>query len=74
MNAYKAIATRIVNAETNMVSTIAEIANLSHADAVAAFNTLRKVKAIKLDAVNGKYLVKHGAYMDAEVLVKAAKA
>ncbi len=71
MNAYKNIAQRITNAEANMIATLGEIAGITEADATKAFATFRKVKAIKLDAVGGRYIVKHGAYMDAEVIRRA---
>lgn len=73
MSAFKSIAQRIVNAETNMIETIMTIADLPKADAVKAFAKLVQVKAIKLDAVGGRYIVKHGAFMDADVLRRAAQ-
>jgi protein-disulfide isomerase-like protein with CxxC motif len=71
MNAYEAISHRMVNAENAMIDTIMTIAGVSAADASKALKTLVMVKAIKLDAVGGRYIVKHGAYMDADVLRRA---
>jgi hypothetical protein len=70
---FSNMAQRIANAEIGMIETIKTIAGLSDTEARRAFDTLRKVKAIKLDAVNGRYDVKHGAFMDREVLTRAAK-
>jgi hypothetical protein len=48
------------------------IASLTEAEARKALVTLRKVKALKLDAVNGRYLVTHGAFMEPDVIRRAA--
>ena len=63
---------RMVNAQTRFVALVQEISGMSEADSLKAFVTLRKVKAIKLDPINGVYDVKHGAFMSPEVLRRAA--
>lgn len=70
----KNIAQRIVNAENHMIETLSTIADISQVDAAKAFNAFRKFKAIKLDAVNGRYLVKHGAFMEPAVILRAVEA
>jgi hypothetical protein len=70
----KNTAIRIVNAEESFAETLMQIANISKADAFKAIATLRKVKAIKVDAVGGRMVVKHGAYMDADVIRRAVEA
>ncbi len=68
MNAYKAIATRITNAEESFIQYAMTVAPLSRAEAVHALKVYRKVKAIKIDAIGGQFTFTHGAYGDAEVL------
>ena len=69
---FKAIAQRMVNAEKAMIETLMNLASLPEAEAREAFVTLVKVKALKLDAVNGRYLVTHGAFMEPDVIRRAA--
>jgi hypothetical protein len=68
----QAVAERMIDAQKNMVATIAQIAGLTDAEAQAAFFTLHKAKALKLDPIGGRYTVTHGAFMDADVLRRAA--
>jgi hypothetical protein len=65
------IAQRIVNAELHMVGLLMELADISKADAQKAFVTLRKAKALKLDAVIGRYMVKHGAFLNPDAIRRA---
>ena len=67
----RAMAQRQVNAEEHFISLIQEITGRSREDATKAFATLRKLKALQLDAVGGRYSVKHGAYLDRDVLIRA---
>jgi len=69
---FKAVAQRMVNAERTMIETLMNIANLTEAEARKAFVMLRKVKALKLDAVSGRYLVTHGTFMEPDVIRRAA--
>lgn len=67
---FKAVGQQMVNAERTMIETLMNIANLT--EARKAFIALAKVKALKLDAVNGRYLVTHGAFMEPDVIRRAA--
>jgi len=71
MNAYKAIATRIVAAEERFID-YAIGTGLNRAEAIRAMATLRKAKALKIDAVGGQFTVTHGAFLEADVLKRAA--
>lgn len=66
------VAQRMVNAENNMIETIMERGGLDRAQAAEAFNTLQSAKGLKLDAVGGRYTVKHGRMMERDFLRKAA--
>ncbi len=46
--------------------------NAPKSDTGVAMDNYRKAKAIKLDAVMGKYSVKHGAFLDRDVIRRAA--
>jgi hypothetical protein len=65
-------AQRMVNAENDMIDAIARMGAMSTADSRKAFEKLKEVRALKLDAVGGKYKVTHGAYMERDVLRRAA--
>lgn len=71
MEGTKQIAQRIVNAEENFADTVQEITGCTREDAFKALATMRKLKVIKLDAVIGRYIPKHGAFMAAEALRNA---
>jgi hypothetical protein len=58
-------------ATQSFLDTIAEIVGCNEADASKAFHTLKTAKALKYDAYNGVYSVKHGAFLDREVLIRA---
>jgi hypothetical protein len=70
-NGFQAVAQRIVNAEAHFVGLVREITGCNETEAVKAFGTMRKLKVIKLDAVNGRYNAKHGAFMEATALRNA---
>lgn len=80
MNPFEKIAQRIVNAEDNMITVLVEQGEITEAEACLVFRAYRKHKMMKLDAVGGRYTVKHGAYLDREtirntlVLVQRAEA
>jgi hypothetical protein len=71
MTGTKAIAQRIVNAEENFAEVLMNIANISKADAFKAMTTLRKLKMVKVDPVGGRMIVKHGSYIEADVIRRA---
>lgn len=68
------MATRIAQAEADFLSLLMEFGGLAtDAEARAALATFRKVRAIKLDAVNGRVNVKHGAFLERDVIRRAAE-
>jgi hypothetical protein len=75
MNAeFKPIAQRIVNAENDFIEVLMAQASISKDDAIKAMRAMLKMKVAKLDAVSGRISVKHGAYLDADVIKNAANA
>jgi hypothetical protein len=65
------ICERQVGAVQSLLDSIMEITGCNEAEAEKAFVTLKKAKALKLDSYAGRYTVKHGAFLDREVLVRA---
>jgi hypothetical protein len=65
------IADRMINAIDTFLDMLEEISGCSHDEAVKVFNLYRDLKLVKLDAVIGRYSVKHGAYLDKEVIQNA---
>jgi len=73
MNAYKAVATRIVNAEEKFIEYAMNTASLTRTEAISALMAYQKYKVIKIDAIGGQFTFKHGIYGDKDVLQKAAQ-
>lgn len=71
VNPFEAIAQRMVNAQRNFIEIVRERTSCTEAEAVKAFETLKKLRLIKLDAVGGRYTVKHGAYLEPDALRNA---
>lgn len=67
---YRAIATRIVNAQERFIA-ILESKGFTREDAVKAMNTMLKLKVAKLDPVSGVINVRHGAFLEKEVIQNA---
>jgi DNA-binding IclR family transcriptional regulator len=74
MDGTKQIAQRIVTAENSFVEILMGIAGISRSDAFKALATFRKLKVVKLDPVGGRYTIRHGAYMAADVIRRAVNA
>lgn len=68
MEGTKQIAQRMVNAEENFADTVQEITGCTRDEAIKALATMRKLKVVKLDVAIGRYLPKHGAFMEADAL------
>ena len=68
----KNTAIRFINAENNFLSYLTERAGITEAEAVKVLALYRKMKVIKIDAVVGQWNVKHGAFLDADVIRRAA--
>jgi hypothetical protein len=69
---FSAIAQRQINAENGFVEAVMNLSGLTREEAVRAMRTLLKLKVAKMDSVNGVINVKHGAFLDPEVLRRAA--
>lgn len=54
------------------VDTIVSLSGLSVDDAKKVYAVLLQHKGIKVNSVTGEVVVKHGAFMDKEVLLRAA--
>ena len=69
---FRPIAIRMNNADAWLINTLMDAAKITRAAAVKAANYYIKHKIAKMDAANGKYLFKHGVFLDAEIIKKAA--
>ena len=67
------IAKRIDNAHANFNETVRGIARCTEAEAKAVTAYYLKNRIAKLDIPSGRISVKHGAYLDADVLQRAIK-
>lgn len=65
------MAKRAIEAETNFVATLREIADLSEADAQTVFDAYRKLGLVKRHLAIGRYTVTHGAFLDRENILRA---
>jgi hypothetical protein len=69
--AFQDIAQRLVNAEENFIGSLMEFGGITRAEATRVFDLYRREKFIKRDAVGGVYNVKHGAFLDRDVIRRA---
>jgi hypothetical protein len=65
-------AQRIVNAENAFIEIIME-KGFTKEEATKAMNTMLKLKLAKMDAVIGRISVKHGAYLEVDVIRNAVE-
>jgi hypothetical protein len=72
-DAFRDIAQRIETAETKFVAYVVEQTGMSTDEAEHVLRVFKKCRVIKIDAVMGQWNVKHGAYLDAEVMRRAAR-
>lgn len=68
----RGLATRQLAAEEAFVEHVMSRGRLSRGEAERVLAAFRKARVIKLDAVNGTWHVKHGAFLDVDVLHRAA--
>ncbi len=68
----RAMARRSVDAEGSFLRYAMERGRLSEAEARVALAAFRKARVIKFDAVNGTFHVTHGAFLESDVLRRAA--
>lgn len=67
----KSVADKMVNAEKSFIETIRNISKCTEEQATKVFKIYLKEKIIKRDLQMGKYNVKHGAFLDKEVIQNA---
>lgn len=67
----KAIAQRIVNGETRLVNTLIENYDLDTSTASKIATLYLKEKIAKIDPIGGGYTIKHGAFLDPDVIARA---
>lgn len=72
--AARAIATRIDNAYVNFADTLVALGNIPADAAKPLAHWYVKRRLAKLDAVNGRIIVKHGGYLDAQAIANALQA
>lgn len=71
---FKAMAERTVHAEERFLDILMGLGDLSRADAERVLVHYRKIRAVKMDAVNGRLDVTHGALLDPDVIRRALAA
>ena len=71
--AFRDIAQRIETAETKFVAYVVEQTGMTTREAEHVLRVFKKCRVIKIDAVMGQWDIKHGAYLDVEVMRRAAK-
>jgi len=69
--AFQDIAQRLVQAEENFIASLMELGGITRAEATRVCDLYRREKLIKRDAVGGVYNVKHGAFLDRDVIRRA---
>lgn len=69
---FKDMMLRVENAQNGLINTLAEHGAGEYAPQVAELYI--KEKAVNLDANIGRYIFKHGAFLDSEVIDNAIKA
>lgn len=67
----QAMAKRMVDAENNFIEVLMNLGEISKAEALKVLAVYRKLKLVKLDPVIGSMNVKHGAYLDKQVIANA---
>lgn len=69
----RATAFRMVHAEKTFLKTLMTLGGISESDAEKVLAVYRKNKIVKMDSVNGVMSVKHGAFLDRDVILRALK-
>ena len=71
MEGTKQVAQRMVNAENAFLGTIKNIVGCTDESAAKVLAIYRKYKLVKLDPIGGVINVKHGMYLDVDVILNA---
>ena len=67
----RGIATRMEQAVANFIEVLMKQGGISKVEAEKVYQTYRKMKIVKMDAVNGRIDVKHGGFLDRDVIRRA---
>lgn len=71
---FKNMATRMVNAENDFVAVLVEKAGITTDEAFKVLAIYRKLKVVKNDYAVSRISVKHGAFLDRDVILRALAA
>jgi hypothetical protein len=71
---FKNMATRMVNAENDFIAALVDIAGITTDEAFKVLATYRKAKVLKNDYAVSRISVKHGAFLNREVILRALAA
>ena len=71
---FQDMATRAATAEANFAETLVNIAGITEAEAEKVMALYLKEKIAKIDHVNGRISVKHGVFLEADVIHNAVAA
>lgn len=74
INGTRDIAQRIVNAETSFIECLMVAGQITKDQAEKVLQVYRKAKVVKMDPVVGQMTVKHGAFLDRDVIIRAMEA
>lgn len=67
----KAFGERLANCDINFAAQVARIAGISKEDGFKVLRVYVKNKLVKRDTCNQTWNVKHGAFLDREVILRA---
>ncbi len=67
----RGVASRMAQAEENFIDNVARIGGISKVAAAKVLAVYHKHKIVKMNAVSGEITVKHGAFLDRAVILRA---
>lgn len=70
-NEVAPIVQRMVNAERSFINTLIEFGEISREEAARVLSVYIRLKVVKRDLVNSTYIVKHGAFLEKDVIKNA---
>ena len=70
---YRDMAQRLVNAENSFIECVRRDTGFTQAQAETVMAYFIKHKLMKLNANDGQFYVKHGAFLERDVLTRALK-
>lgn len=67
----RGVAQRLESAEQNFIATLMDRGGITRAEAVKVLALYRKMKLVTRDAIGGVINVKHGGFLDRDVILRA---